>query len=364
MLEEYFVQELIVSLKAASYPILIGEGLLEDAARWLPVIGADAVLVTHPAVESLYARPLAEALGPAYRGCYVLPDGEQHKTLEDLNGLYTWLLGQELDRSATLIAVGGGVVGDMTGFAAATYMRGIDFVQVPTTLLAQVDASVGGKTGVNHPLGKNMIGAFWQPKAVLIDPATLRSLPTREMRAGVAEVIKYGLLGDAEFFEWLENHIEEVLALEPEALTYAIRASCASKAEIVAADELERTGTRALLNLGHTFAHAIETEQGYAQWRHGEAVACGMVLAADLSVRMGWLEVPAAERVQALIARAGLPTRLPEDLGVEPLRAHMRHDKKNVGGRQRFVLIRAIGQAEVTDQVDERLLTATLAGVR
>ena len=358
------MDELTVALKDASYPILIGEGLLEDSARWGPLVGSEAVLVTHPGVENLYARPLAEALGPACRGCYVLPDGEQHKTLEDLNGLYTWLLEQELGRDATFVAVGGGVVGDVTGFAAATYMRGVDFVQVPTTLLAQVDASVGGKTGVNHPLGKNMIGAFWQPKVVLIDPITLRSLPAREMRAGVAEVIKYGLIDDAEFFEWLEDHLEEVLALETDALTYAIKTSCASKARIVAADERERTGARALLNLGHTFAHAIETEQGYAQWCHGEAVACGLVLAADLSVRMGWLEVQAAERIQALVDRAGLPTLLPEELGVEQLRAHMRHDKKNVGGRQRFILMRAIGQAEVTDQVDERLLSATLAGVR
>lgn len=358
------MDELTVALKGASYPILIGQGLLEDTARWAPIMGSEAVLVTHPEVEEPYARPLAEALGPACRGCYVLPDGEQHKTLEDLNGLYTWLLERELGRGAVLVAVGGGVVGDVTGFAAATYMRGIDFVQIPTTLLAQVDASVGGKTGVNHPLGKNMIGAFWQPKAVLIDPQTLQTLPAREMRAGVAEVIKYGLIGDAEFFEWLEDHVEDVLALDPEALAHAIKTSCASKAQIVAADERERTGARALLNLGHTFAHAIETEQNYVAWLHGEAVACGLVLAADLSVRMGWLEAQAAERVQALVARAGLPAQLPEELGVEQLRAHMRHDKKNVGGRQRFVLMRAIGQAEVTDQVDERLLSATLAGVR
>ena len=358
------MHELTVALKGASYPILIGEGLLEDAARWAPIMGDEVVLVTHPGVEELYAKPIAQALGSTCYGCYVLPEGEQHKTLEDLNGLYSWLLERELGRGTALVAVGGGVVGDVTGFAAATYMRGVDFVQVPTTLLAQVDASVGGKTGVNHPLGKNMIGAFWQPKAVLIDPVTLRSLPTREMRSGVAEVIKYGLIGDAEFFEWLEDHLEEVLALEPNALVHAIKVSCASKAQIVAADERERTGARALLNLGHTFAHAIETEQGYAAWHHGEAVACGLVLAADLSVRMEWLEAQAAERIQALIARAELPTRLPEELGVEQLRAHMRHDKKNVEGRQRFVLMRAIGQAEVTDQVDERLLLATLAGVR
>ena len=358
------MHELTVALKGASYPILIGEGLLGDVARWAPVMGSEIALVTHPGVEEPYAKPFADALGPACRGCYVLPEGEQHKTLEGLNGLYTWLLEREFGRGATLVAVGGGVVGDITGFAAATYMRGVDFVQIPTTLLAQVDASVGGKTGVNHPLGKNMIGAFWQPKAVLIDPLTLRSLPARELRAGMAEVIKYGLIGDAEFFGWLEDHLEEVLALESDALAHAIKTSCESKARIVAADERERTGARALLNLGHTFAHAIETEQGYVEWRHGEAVACGLVLAADLSVRMGWLEAQAAERIQALVARAGLPTRLPRELGVEPLRAHMRHDKKNVGSGQRFILMRAVGEAEMTDRVDERLLTATLAGVR
>ena len=362
-LRKAFVQELTVSLQSASYPILIGEGLLEDMTRCGSAIGGAAVLVTHPSVEEPVARPLAQALGSSCHGCYVFPDGEEHKTLEDLNGLYTWLLEQEFGRDITLVAVGGGVVGDMTGFAAATYMRGVDFVQVPTTLLAQVDASVGGKTGVNHPLGKNMIGAFWQPKAVLIDPATLGTLPERELRSGIAEVIKAGLLGDAAFFEWLETHMEKVLALEADALLHVIHTSCACKARIVADDERER-GARALLNLGHTFAHAIETEQGYTQWRHGEAVGCGMVLAADLSVRMGWLEAQAAERVQALVARAGLPTRLPEDLGAAQLRAHMRHDKKNLGGRQRFVLLREIGQAEITDQVDERLLDATLAGVR
>ena len=358
------VHELTVTLATTSYPILIDQGLLEKVESWAPTLGDAAVLVTHPSIEDLYARPLARKLGPVCRGCYVLPDGERHKTLADLDRLYTWLLEREVGREATLVAVGGGVVGDITGFAAATYMRGVDFVQVPTTLLAQVDASVGGKTGVNHPLGKNMIGAFWQPKAVLIDPATLRSLPERELRAGVAEVIKYGLLMDADFFAWLEDHMEEILALDPDALVYAIRTSCASKARIIAKDERERTGSRVLLNLGHTFAHAIETGQGYAQWIHGEAVACGLVLAADLSVRMGWLEAQAAERVRALVERAGLPARLPGDLEVESLRAHMRHDKKNEGGRRRFVLMRAIGHAEVTDQVDDHLLNATLEAGR
>lgn len=354
------MRELTVALKDAAYPILIGERLLQDPAAWASCMGEAAVLVTQPNVEAC-ARPLATALGPACRGCYVLPDGEPHKTLETLNGLYTWLLEHECGRDITLVAVGGGVVGDITGFAAATYMRGVPFVQVPTTLLAQVDASVGGKTGVNHPLGKNMIGAFWQPQAVLVDPTTLRSLPERELRAGMAEVIKYGLLGEAEFFAWLEAHLDAVLALEPEALAHAIETSCRCKARIVADDERERTGRRALLNLGHTFAHAIETEQNYAQWLHGEAVACGMVLAADLSVRMGQFEAEDAQRVRTLLERAALPTRLPPELDPQRLRRHMQHDKKNAAGQLRLILLRGIGQAEVTDRIDERLLADTLA---
>ncbi len=354
------MRELRVGLKGTAYPILIGDGLLREPAHWAHIAGDAAVVVTQPRVEDEYAQVIAEHLGETCRGVYVLPDGETHKTLEDLQGIYQYLLERNLGRDACLIAVGGGMVGDMTGFAAATYMRGIRYIQVPTTLLAQVDASVGGKTGVNHPLGKNMIGAFWQPQAVLIDPVTLATLPERELRAGVAEVIKYGLLGDAPFFAWLEEHIDAVLAKEPEALAQAIETSCACKARVVEADELESSGQRALLNLGHTFAHAIETEQNYQQWLHGEAVACGMVLAADLSVRQGWLDQEQAERARALIERTGLPVRVPEDLTVDRLKAHMSHDKKNQGGRQRFVLMHAIGDAELTDQVDMELLEETL----
>ena len=355
------MRKLTVALKDGAYPILIGERLLQEPAAWMSFMGPAAVLVTQPSVEQAYARPLADALGPACRGCHVLPDGEPHKTLETLDKLYTRLLELECGRDITLVAVGGGVVGDVTGFAAATYMRGVPFVQVPTTLLAQVDASVGGKTGVNHPLGKNMIGAFWQPQAVLIDPATLRSLPEREVRAGMAEVVKYGLLGDAAFFGWLEERLEDVLALEAGALAHAIETSCRSKARIVADDERERTGLRALLNLGHTFAHAIETEQNYAQWHHGEAVACGMVLAADLSARMGWLDAADAQRVRALLERAALPTRLPPELDPQRLRRRMQHDKKNADGQLRLILLRGIGQAEVASRVDERLRGETLA---
>ena len=357
------MRELTVELGAGSYPILIGAGLLgraEPAARYA---GAAAAVVTQPAAER-YARPLAAALGAACRGVHVLPDGEEHKTLATLERLHGWLLEREFGRDGALLAVGGGVVGDLTGFAAATYMRGIGLVQAPTTLLAQVDAAVGGKTGVNHPLGKNMIGAFWQPRAVLIDPEVLASLPARQLRAGLAEVIKYGLLGDADFFAWLEAHAEAVLALEPAALAHAIETACACKARIVAADARERSGARALLNLGHTFAHAIETEQGYTQWLHGEAVACGLALAAELSARLGWLPAADAARVAALLERAGLPTRLPAELAPERLRAHMRRDKKNEGGATRLVLLRALGRAELTAAADETALRATLAGGR
>lgn len=357
------MRELTVDLGAGSYPILIGAGLLGRAEPVARYAGAAAAVVAQPATER-YARPLAAALGDACRGVHVLPDGEEHKTLATLERLHGWLLERELGRDAALVAVGGGVVGDLTGFAAATYMRGIGFVQAPTTLLAQVDAAIGGKTGVNHPLGKNMIGAFWQPHAVLVDPTVLASLPARELRAGLAEVIKYGLLGDADFFAWLEAHAEAVLAREPAALAHAIETSCACKARIVAADERERSGARALLNLGHTFAHAIETEQGYTQWLHGEAVACGMALAAELSARLGWLPAADAARVGALLERVGLPARLPADLEPARLRAHMRRDKKNEGGAARLVLLRALGRAELTAAADEAALRATLAGGR
>ena len=354
------MSELRLDLAAGGYPIRIEEGLLarpEILAQYLP---ARSVLITNETLRPLLADPLAEILGASCVEVFSLPDGEQYKTLESVTRIHTCLLERQLGRDATLVAVGGGVVGDVTGFAAATYMRGIDFVQVPTTLLAQVDASVGGKTGVNHPLGKNMVGAFWQPRAVLIDPAVLRSLPQRELRAGMAEVIKYGLLGDAEFFSWLEEHIDALVARQPGELTRAIETSCRRKAEIVADDEREKGGARVLLNLGHTFAHAIETAQGYAQWLHGEAVACGMVLAADLSVRIGWLGEAEAARAADLIERAGLPVRLPEDLSAVELRAHMGRDKKNLDGRIRLVLLRGIGEACVTQEVEEGALMATL----
>ena len=357
------MRTLTVSLKHASYPILIGEGLLAKASRLRRHIPGPALVITQPPVTD-YAETLVKTLGDRCVGCYVLPDGEPHKTLEDLSGVYRWLLEHDIGRDVTLVAVGGGVVGDMVGFAAATYMRGVNLVQVPTTLLAQVDSSVGGKTGVNHPLGKNMIGAFWQPDAVLIDPTVLGSQSLRQLRSGMAEVIKYGVLGDAEFFAWLEDHLEEVLALREEPLAYAIETSCACKARVVEADERERSGERALLNLGHSFAHAIETAQAYRGWLHGEAVACGMVCAADLSVRQGWLEAREAERVAALIERCALPTQIPADLSTEELREHMLHDKKNDTSTQRLVLLRGIGEAFLTAKFDPRLVDATLSGVR
>jgi 3-dehydroquinate synthase len=291
----------------------------------------------------------------------VLPDGEEYKNWETLNLVFDALLRNRCERKTTLIALGGGVIGDITGFAAACYQRGVPFIQVPTTLLAQVDSSVGGKTGINHPLGKNMIGAFHQPKLVLADTDTLETLPARELSAGLAEVIKYGLIRDAEFFAWLEANMEALLALEPAAVSRAIYRSCEIKAQVVAADERE-SGVRALLNLGHTFGHAIEAGMGYGTWLHGEAVGAGMMMAADLSRRMGLISVPDVERARALIRRAGLPEVAP-DLGVEKYIEYMGVDKKVEAGKIRFVLLRRIGEAFVTGDVPETALQETLTEV-
>jgi 3-dehydroquinate synthase len=289
----------------------------------------------------------------------VLPDGEQFKTLTTVNSIYDKLLAGGFDRGSTLVALGGGVIGDITGFAAATYQRGVDFIQIPTTLLAQVDSSVGGKTGVNHALGKNMIGAFHQPLCVIADTQVLSSLPQRELRAGLAEVIKYGLLGDRDFFAWLEAQCTGLLAREPGLLSEAIRRSCEHKAAIVAQDEKE-AGVRALLNLGHTFGHAIETATGYSSWLHGEAVATGMVMAADLSWRLGWISGADAARVRRLLENFGLPTVPPADIGKKRFREIMSADKKARAGRIRFVLLKAIGTAVVEEVSDQSLLDATL----
>ena len=360
------MQTLNVVLGDRSYPIHVGSGLLtrpDLLAGWLPT--PRAAIVTNAVVAPLYLEPLRRTLAAAgvEAGAIVLPDGEAHKNWETLNGIFDALLKDRCDRGTTIIALGGGVVGDLAGFAAASYQRGVPFVQVPTTLLAQVDSSVGGKTGINHPRGKNMVGAFWQPRGVLADTDTLNTLPLRQLSAGLAEVIKYGLIRDLPFLEWLEANMERLLARQPEALASAIERSCANKAEVVAGDERETAsaGGRALLNLGHTFGHAIETGVGYGEWLHGEAVAVGMVMAAELSRRLGWLEAVDVERVRALLRRAGLPVAGPA-LAADRYLDLMGHDKKVVAGRLRLVLLRKLGEAVTwSDAADGDIRAAIVA---
>jgi 3-dehydroquinate synthase len=352
---------LVVELGDRSYPIHLGSGLLAQAELYRPHLrGGQPLIVTNETVAPLYLEQVQRALAGTGPQTLVLPDGEAHKTLATLARIYDALLTGGYGRDSVLVALGGGVIGDLTGFAAATFQRGIGFIQVPTTLLAQVDSSVGGKTGVNHPLGKNMIGAFHQPRAVIADTDTLRTLPQRELAAGLAEVIKYGLLGDAPFFTWLEQHMDALRALEPGALAEAIQRSCANKARIVALDERE-SGPRALLNLGHSFGHAIEAALAYGSWLHGEAVAAGLCMAADLSCRLGWLQAADRDRVVALVGRAGLPTRLPARMKPEDFRRLMAHDKKVLAGRLRLVLLKAIGEAVITSEFDPRMLEETVA---
>jgi len=358
------MQELIVELGPRSYPIYIGPGLLRESgliARHIS--GSRVAIVTNETIAPLYLAKLASGLERFRPVEVVLPDGEKYKTLDVLNRIFTALLDAHCDRRTTIIALGGGVVGDMAGFAAAVYQRGIPFIQVPTTLLSQVDSSVGGKTGVNHPQGKNMIGAFHQPRAVVIDTDTLGTLPDRELSAGLAEVIKYGLIRDSKFFEWLEANIDQLLGRDPAALTEAILCSCRHKAAVVAADEIE-AGQRALLNLGHTFGHAIETGMGYGTWLHGEAIAAGMVMAADLSRRLGWLGNEDVERIAALMRRARLPASAPNALSVPQFLRLMSVDKKAQDGRIRLVLLKRIGEAVIVDDYPAPLLEATLATVR
>ncbi len=351
---------LVVELGARSYPIYIGTGLLERNDFLAGhVAGRRVVVVTNDTVAPLYLDRMVAHLNRLAPVSVILPDGEQYKTLADLNRIFDVLLGHRCDRSTTLVALGGGVVGDMTGFAAAIYQRGVPFIQVPTTLLAQVDSSVGGKTGVNHPLGKNMIGAFHQPSCVVIDIDTLNTLPDNELSAGLAEVIKYGLIRDPQFLEWLEDNVDRLLAREPAALGYAIERSCRSKAAVVAADERER-GQRALLNLGHTFGHAIETGMGYGSWLNGEAVAVGMVVAADLSCRLGWLSAEAAARVRTLLQRAHLPTQVPAALNADRMLELMSVDKKVQDGHLRLVLLREIGEAVISSDVPREEIVETL----
>lgn len=342
-----------------SYPIYIGAGLL-DAELISPAIsGHQVCIVSNTTVAPLYLARLKAQLDVPEIIEVILPDGEQYKTLDTVSLIYDALLEARFDRRSTVIALGGGVVGDMAGYAAATYLRGINFIQVPTTLLSQVDSSVGGKTGVNHPLGKNMIGAFYQPSCVLIDTETLNTLPDRELKAGVAEVIKYGLINNEAFLSWLGGNLERLLAREPEALTHAIRTSCEEKAAIVAADERE-TGVRAWLNLGHTFGHAIEHCMGYGSWLHGEAVAAGMVMAADLSARLGNITAQEAADVRHLVAAADLPVYPPADMSAADFWSAMGRDKKNAGGRIRFVLLERPGRAMIRGDIDPALVEQTL----
>jgi len=353
-------QTLNVDLGERSYPIHIGAGLLDRPELLTPHIpGRQVLVVSNETVAPLYLERLLGSLDGFQVETAILPDGEQYKTLDTVDRIYTALLEHRFDRSCTLIALGGGVVGDITGFAAATYQRGVHFIQVPTTLLAQVDSSVGGKTGVNHPLGKNMIGAFHQPRCVIADTQTLDTLDDRQLSAGISEVIKYGLIRDAGFFAWLEAHVPDLLARDPQRLARAIERSCRNKAEVVAADERE-SGQRALLNLGHTFGHAIEAAMGYGAWLHGEAVGTGMLMAADLSRRMGWLGDQELARIRAIIGAARLPLHTPPELDADGFLKWMAVDKKVQAGRLRLVLLKGIGDSLVTDDYDPALLRETL----
>ena len=349
-----------VDLGERSYPIMIGCSLRHSANSLAPYIKGDQVLVvSNETVAPLYLAEFLGNINARTLDSLVLPDGEQYKTMDTLNTIFDTLLEHQHDRSTTLIALGGGVVGDITGFAAACYQRGVNFIQIPTTLLAQVDSSVGGKTAVNHPLGKNMIGAFHQPQCVLIDITTLQTLPEREYLAGLAEVIKYGLITDLDFFVWLEEHMPRLLAREDEAVLYAVERSCRLKAHVVSEDERE-SGLRAILNLGHTFGHAIETREGYGEWLHGEAVAAGMCMAADLSMRLGWISDADLERVINLMSQAGLPTT-PPNITAEQFLSLMAVDKKALGGQVRLVLLRQLGKAVITADYGSDLLRATLS---
>ncbi len=349
-----------VELGERSYPIYIGRGVLQDPELYRRhVAGEQLLVVTNETVGPLYLEQLQQALLDFKVEVVVLPDGEQFKTLEVWQGIFDTLLQSQYNRQCTILALGGGVVGDMAGFAAACYQRGVQFIQIPTTLLAQVDSSVGGKTGVNHPRGKNMIGAFYQPRCVIADTRTLDTLDERQLAAGIAEIIKYGLIGDAGFFSWLEQNMDGLLARDATALAFAIERSCRDKAELVAADERE-AGQRALLNLGHTFGHAIEAAVGYGEWLHGEAVAAGICMAARLSNRLGWLTGEDERRTVELVQRAGLPVAPPASLDRDECLELMAVDKKVMDGRMRLVLLQGIGRAVVTAEFDLSELHNTL----
>ena len=349
-----------VELGERSYPIFIGSGLLSKPELLDDYIrGKRVCIITNDVVAPLYLETLKTSLQHFQVDEVILPDGEAEKSLANFDVIMSHLLANGHGRDTTLIALGGGVIGDITGFAAACYQRGIDFIQIPTTILSQVDSSVGGKTAVNHPLGKNMIGAFYQPKAVIIDIDSLKTLPSREVSAGIAEVIKYGILGKAEFFDWLEKNETSIKASNPDTIVEMIQTCCQCKADIVADDETE-AGVRALLNLGHTFGHAIEAEQGYGNWLHGEAVAAGMVLAAKLAVVMDLLEVSDVRRIEALLASFDLPITSPTDMDFDAYMKHMRRDKKNLAGKLRFIVPTSIGTSEIRDDVTEEMLQQVL----
>ncbi|MFC1602984.1 3-dehydroquinate synthase [Pseudomonadota bacterium] len=357
---ESATQTLHVDLGERSYPIYIGTGLLGQAElfkRHIP--GQQVMVVSNETVAPLYLEQVLAALQGFQTASVILPDGEKFKTLEVWNQIFDALLKHHFDRRCTVLALGGGVIGDMAGFAAAAYQRGVHFIQVPTTLLAQVDSSVGGKTGLNHALGKNMIGAFYQPRCVIADADTLNTLDDRQLSAGLAEVIKYGLIIDGEFFVWLEQNLDALLSRDIQALSYAIKRSCENKAQVVAADELE-SGQRALLNLGHTFGHAIETGVGYGSWLHGEGVGAGMCMAAELSQRLGWLTDSEKKRIVALIKRANLPIAPPTSLSPERFKELMSVDKKVLDGDLRLVLLKGIGKSLVTGDFNHDDLNTTL----
>jgi 3-dehydroquinate synthase len=351
-----------VELGERTYPVYIGRDLLSDDKLLAQhIAGSQVVVISNETIAPLYAERVRAALGDRQLITeIVLPDGEQYKSLDTLSDIFDRVMADKHSRNTTFIALGGGVVGDITGFAAACYQRGVNFIQVPTTLLAQVDSSVGGKTAVNHPQGKNMIGAFYQPQAVLIDINTLQTLPAREFSAGLAEVVKYGLISDEPFYRWLQEHMPRLLAREEAALAEAIERSCANKAQVVAEDEREG-GMRAILNLGHTFGHAIETGQGYGQWLHGEAVATGMLLALKLSARRGWIEPGEVDDFRELLLGIHLPVAAPADMDADAFLELMAHDKKVIDGRLRLILLKAIGSACIVDDVTDTEIRELLA---
>ncbi len=355
------MKSLNIDLGHHSYPIHIGKGILSNAELIKPHIhGRQVFIISNEIVAPLYLDALLATLGDGYDiATFILPDGEQTKSLAIAETVFTKMLEQPCNRGVTVVALGGGVVGDLSGFCAACYQRGVNFIQVPTTLLSQVDSSVGGKTGVNHPMGKNMIGAFHQPEVVIIDTDTLTSLDDRQFSAGLAEVIKYALLGDIEFLEWLENNMPRIKSRDDLSITYIIERSCQAKADIVAQDEKEQ-GVRALLNLGHTFGHAIENAKGYGVWLHGEAVGLGMLMAADLSCRMGMIASSDVERIKRILAAADLPVDGVEGVDADQLRSLMSVDKKVIAGKLRLVLYNELGKAAIIETASEELIEQTL----